>query len=137
MTENNNVRWKQRFKNYQKALNTLSDAVALANKRELSNLEKQGLIQGFEFTHELCWKTIKDFFKDKGKQDIYGSKDATKEAFQTGLIHQGEIWMEMIESRNLSSHTYNNEISEDIVAKIIDHYFALFCQFEDDMKKHG
>jgi len=135
MTNPEEIRWKQRFSNYKKALTTLTSAVQLADQRPLSDLEKQGLIQGFEFTHELCWKTIKDFFKDQGKSDIYGSKDATREAFQEGLLNDGETWMEMIESRNLSSHTYNIEISEEIVFKVLDKYYPLFCQFETKMQQ--
>jgi nucleotidyltransferase substrate binding protein (TIGR01987 family) len=133
MIQSENSRWKQRFSNYQKALMTLTMAVKLAEKRPLSDLEKQGLIQGFEFTHELYWKTLKDFFKEKGTTDIYGSKDATREGFQNGLLQNGDIWMEMIESRNLSSHTYNNEISDEIVHKILTSYYQLFCDFESKM----
>lgn len=129
-------RWKQRFQNFQKALTTLSEAVDLATERSLSNLEKQGLIQAFEFTHELYWKTVKDFFEEKGMPTIYGSKDATREAFNNSLISNGEDWMEMIESRNLSSHTYNQEISEDIVQKILKVYYKLFVQFKSSMQKH-
>lgn len=133
MTHSENSRWIQRFSNYQKALNALRQAVKLAEQRALTDLEKQGLIQGFEFTHELYWKTLKDFFKAKGRTDIYGSKDATREGFQDGLLQYGDIWMEMVESRNLSSHTYNNEISDEIVHKILTSYYQLFCDFESKM----
>ena len=133
MTHSENSRWIQRFSNYQKALNALRQAVKLAEQRPLTDLEKQGLIQGFEFTHELYWKTLKDFFKAKGRTDIYGSKDATREGFQDGLLQHGDIWMEMVESRNLSSHTYNNEISDEIVHKILTSYYQLFCDFESKM----
>lgn len=71
------IRWIQRFNNYKKALAGLQEASVLADERELSKLEKQGVIQGFEFTHELAWKTLKDFLESRGQQDIYGSKDAT------------------------------------------------------------
>jgi len=135
MTEQQDNRWKQRFSNYQKTMHTLSHAIELASTKELSDLEKQGLIQVFEFTHELFLKTLKYFFKDKGRTDIYGSKDATREGFQDGLLSDGETWIEMIESRILSSHTYNNEISDDIVAKILDKYYRIFCEFEDKMKQ--
>lgn len=131
--ENKDIRWKQRFANFEKALNTLKAAIDLYHERPLSDLEKQGLIQGFEFTHELAWKTLKDFFTDKGNNNIYGSKDATREAYQTGLISEGELWMKMIESRNLSSRTYNNEISESIVDKVVHHYFTLFNDLRDKL----
>ena len=126
-------RWQQRFSNFKKALNTLEKAVLLAQRRSLSDLENQGLIQGFEFTHELCWKTMKDFIESRGNEQIYGSKDATREAFNLGLIHKGEIWMVMIKSRKLSSHTYDEEISVSIADKIITQYFSLFKSFEKQM----
>jgi nucleotidyltransferase substrate binding protein (TIGR01987 family) len=78
-------------------------------------LEEQGLIQAFEFTHELAWKTIKDFLEYQGAGTLYGSKDSTPAAFANGLIENGEIWMEMIESRNLSSHTNNRNIAKVLI----------------------
>ena len=135
MKTEKDIRWTQRFNNYKKALLTLKSAIDLSYKRELSDLEKQGMIQGFEFTHELCWKTIKDFINEKGNQNIYGSKDATREAFNLDLISNGENWMEMIESRNQSSHTYNIEVADEIVKKIISDYIQRFKEFEDTMDK--
>jgi nucleotidyltransferase substrate binding protein (TIGR01987 family) len=128
-----NVRWKQRFHNYQSALNSLKDGVLLAKSRQLTDLEKQGIIQGFEFTHELFWKTVKDFLEFTGNVKVFGSKDATKEAFSGGLISSGDTWMNMIESRNLTSHTYNKSIANDIVSKTIEQYYDLFRQFENKM----
>ncbi|AOY75996.1 nucleotidyltransferase substrate binding protein [Clostridium formicaceticum] len=120
------VRWMQRFSNYKKALKQLEEAVELMEKRELTNLEKQGVIQGFEYTHELAWKTIKDFFENRGNTNIYGSKDATKEAFALGLIENGEVWMQMIKSRNLTSHTYDEGIADEIIRIVKDSYFQAF-----------
>ncbi len=131
----NEIRWKQRFANFTKALKTLESAVDLHNQRELSDLEKQGLIQGFEFTHELFWKTIKDFFAERGNTAIYGSKDATREAFSAGLISSGKDWMDMINSRNLSSHTYDNEISDTIVNKVTQTYIGLFKEAWQNLNK--
>ena len=99
------IRWIQRFHNYQKALSQLQAGIELLRERELTNLEKQGLIHAFEFTHELAWKTLKDFLLHRGNPEIYGSRDATREAFKANLIEAGQIWMEMIESRNITSHT--------------------------------
>jgi len=130
----NDIRWQQRFANYKKALLTLTDAVELAGQRSLSNLEQQGLIQGFEFTHELAWNVMKDYFVYQGNQMITGSRDAVRESFNKGLIEDGEGWMEMIKSRNLSSHTYNTEVAEQIVDKIITHYYQLFIAFQQRMQ---
>jgi len=127
---NQDIRWKQRFSNYQKALTQLQDAVNLSEQRELSNLEKQGLIQAFEYTHELAWKTMKDFLEYKGAiQTIYGSKDATKLAFNSKLISNGQEWMNMIKSRNLTSHTYDEATVEEIVDMILGNYIFQFETF--------
>jgi len=120
------IRWIQRFSNYKKALGVLRDAVALHSQRELSRLEKQGLIQAFEFTHELAWKTIKDFLVSRGTVSIFGSKDATREAFKLELIEDGDVWMQMISSRNLSSHTYDETTANEIVKQIVGAYAPAF-----------
>ncbi len=70
------IRWKQRFNNYLKALQTLDEATALAQTRALTKLEQQGLIQSFEFTHELAWNVFKDYLANKGIAGLIGSKDA-------------------------------------------------------------
>lgn len=126
MKENFDIRWIQRFNNFTKALLQLEAAVHLAEERPLSNLEEQGLIQAFEFTHELAWKTLKDIFNDRGNQKLYGSKDVTREAFQYSLIKNGDIWMDMIKSRNNTSHTYNEETADEIVKAILNVYYKEF-----------
>jgi nucleotidyltransferase substrate binding protein (TIGR01987 family) len=120
------IRWIQRFSHFTKALSQLREAVALAQERPLSKLEEQGLIQAFEFTHELAWNTLKDFLEERGVQNLYGSKDATREAFKTGLIENGEAWMNMIQSRNLTSHTYDEAVAAEIASAIRATYFAEF-----------
>lgn len=120
------MRWQQRFNNYKKALTQLGMAVELSKQRPLSDLEKQGVIQAFEFTHELAWNVMKDYFAYQGNPNITGSRDAIRESFNKGLIIDGEGWMEMIKSRNQSSHTYNQSLAHELVEKIITHYFTLF-----------
>jgi nucleotidyltransferase substrate binding protein (TIGR01987 family) len=124
--EHKDIRWIQRFNNYKKALDQLREAVELMKKRELSRLEKQGVIQAFEYTHELAWKTLKDFLENRGVKDLYGSKDTTKESFKLALIQNGEAWMQMIKSRNLTSHTYDENTADDIILLIKDLYFGEF-----------
>ena len=121
------IRWKQRFNNYLKAFQTLVEAVELAHSRELSKLEKQGLIQSFEFTHELAWNVLKDYLEDKGITGLVGSKDATRAAFKNALIEQGEDWMKMIEARNLSSHTYDSGTAQQIADNIIERFYPAFA----------
>ncbi len=130
------IRWQQRFSNYQKALLQLQSAVTLSKQRELSLLEKQGLIQGFEYTHELAWKTMKDFLEYRGAtEQIYGSKDATRQAFSLALITDGEVWMQMIKSRNLTSHTYDEETIQGIVDLILGSYIVHFEAFESKLSE--
>jgi nucleotidyltransferase substrate binding protein (TIGR01987 family) len=128
--KNPDIRWKQRLHSFRKAFAQLKGAVKITEERDLSELEKQGLIQAFEFTHELAWKTLKDFLESRGETGIYGSKDATRKAFATGLVEDGEIWMDMIQSRNNSSHTYNEDIATDIAEAIVGEYFERFVKFE-------
>ncbi len=99
MTED--IRWKQRFSNYEKALNRLQKFI---DKGELSELEERGSIKAFEYTYELAWNTLKDFLEFSGHSDIYGSRDAIKKAFQLGIIEDGEGWMDMLKSRNRRSY---------------------------------
>jgi len=120
---NPDIRWKQRFSNYKRALIQLGEFL---EQEQLNKLEKQGLIQAFEYTHELAWKVLADFLKERGNTDIFGSKDATREAFNLGLISEGAIWMDMIKSRNLTSRTYNEEISQMIVEHIQNSYYDAF-----------
>ncbi|WP_221793165.1 nucleotidyltransferase substrate binding protein [Oceanobacter mangrovi] len=129
------IRWQQRFANYQRALAQLTDAVNLAAQRELSELEKQGTIQAFEYTHELAWSCLKDFLQYQGQQDIYGSRDATRKAFEVGLIADGSVWMDMIASRNRSSHTYNQATANAILAAITGSYQPCFQQLADKLNE--
>jgi nucleotidyltransferase substrate binding protein (TIGR01987 family) len=122
------IRWKQRFQNYSRALQTLRRGVELAEQRPLSELEEQGLIQGFEFTHELAWKVLKDYLEEQGFVDLIGSKNATREAFKNGLIVEGQVWMDMIKARNLTSHTYNEEVADEIVKDILTRFFPAFVE---------
>ncbi|PWA09925.1 nucleotidyltransferase [Flavobacterium laiguense] len=126
------IRWKQRFENYLKALGQLQKFITKGN---LNELEEQGLIQVFEFTHELAWNVMKDYFEYQGDSSITGSRDATREAFQKGLIQDGAQWMEMIKSRNQSTHTYNESTANDIRDRILNYYFDLFVSFKEKMKE--
>ncbi|MCI5225843.1 MAG: nucleotidyltransferase [Candidatus Electrothrix sp. AX2] len=125
---NEDIRWKQRFSNYQKALRQLQKFI---DKGELSELEEQGLIKSFEYTYELAWNTLKDFLEFQGHSDIFGSRDALRKAFQVGIIEDGEVWMDMIKSRNRTSHTYNEETANEISRTIISLYYNAFQKMND------
>lgn len=126
------IRWKQRFSSYQRALAQLTKFI---EKGELNELEQQGLIQAFEYTHELAWKLLKSFLEARGIQDLYGSKDSTRSAFNLALIEDGESWMDMIKDRNRTSHTYNPEVAEQIAANITQRFFSLFVALQAKMQK--
>ena len=117
------IRWIQRFDNFTKAVKQLTRFI---DKGNLNEMEEQGLIQSFEYTYELAWNTLKDFFEDQGESNVMGSRDAFRLAFKRGLIEEGEVWMDMIRSRALTSHTYNRSTAESIAANIVDRYLPCF-----------
>jgi len=129
--ENQDIRWKQRFEHFVGAYEGLKEAFALFQVRALTRLENQGVIQEFEVTQELSWKVMKDFLEFQGFDDIYGSKNAVRQAFNTNLIKNGEVWLNMIKSRNLMSHTYD----ETEMLKIVDFIFANYMQEFEDFKQ--
>ena len=126
------IRWKQRLANYKKALAQLTKFI---DKGKLNELEEQGLIQAFEYTHELAWNLLKDYLQDQGTQNINGSKDAVRAAFKVGLIEDGESWMDMITDRNRTSHTYNQSTAEEIAINIITRFFSLFVMLREKMQE--
>lgn len=123
--DNQDIRWKQRLHNYERALAQFNEAITLSKERPLSNLERQGLIQAFEFTHELAWKTLQDYFRYQGIADTFGSRDVFRKALEAGLIHDGEKWFESIQSRNLTSHVYDQEVVNDLIQVIVGDYDRL------------
>ena len=131
------IRWKQRFENFQRAFKQLSLAMDLKAQRPLSDLEQQGLIQGFEFTHELAWNVLKDYLEMEGIQGLIGSRSTAREAFKRGLVMDGEAWMDMIEKRNLSSHTYNQTVALTIVEAIAERYYPAFCELQQRFAKEA
>lgn len=142
-------RWHQRLSNYNKALNKLENAVKFINISFLDENEKkimdlglvldemikEGLIQRFEYTHELAWNLMKDYAEYQGNNNVGGSRDATREALQLKIIEDGEIWMDMIQSRNKTTHTYNEATANEIYHKILEEYFPLFIKFKETMEE--
>lgn len=129
--DDTDIRWKQRFANYEKALAQLRKFI---EKGHLSELEQQGLIKAFEYTYELAWKTLKDFLEYQGQSEIYGSRDTFRRSFEVGLIERGNDWMDMLESRNRTSHTYNQETAEEIAQAIQSTYFDLFTSLSTKLQ---
>ncbi len=127
------IRWIQRLSNYSKALSRLIKAADLFSSSQLSDLEKQGIIKSFEYTHELAWNCMKDYLEYQGNTNIRGSRDAIREAFNVALIKDGEIWMQMIQTRNLTSHAYDEAMAEQVIREITGIYVQLFVEFEKTM----
>lgn len=100
----------------------------------LAEMIKEGLIQRFEYTHELAWNVMKDCAAYQGNTMIGGSRDATREAFQLNLVSNGDVWMDMIGSRNKTSHNYNEEIANEIYFKILNEYYPAFIEFRKNME---
>jgi nucleotidyltransferase substrate binding protein (TIGR01987 family) len=117
-------RWKQRFQNFEKAFLFLETAVT---KDEYNPIEIGGLVQAFEFTFELAWKTLKDYLYEQGIETRF-PRETIKEAFATEIITDGHTWIEMLEKRNELSHTYNEEVAERAVAVIKNSYFGAIEQ---------
>ncbi|WP_395044582.1 nucleotidyltransferase substrate binding protein [Flavobacterium sp.] len=125
--EDQDIRWKQRFSNFEKALAKLSEVIE--KNEELSDLEKEGVIQRFEFTHELSWNVMKDYLIYDGIQNVIGSRTATREAFNKNIISNGQVWMNMIDSRNKTSHTYVETILESEYENITKIYYPELVKF--------
>ncbi|TNG95210.1 nucleotidyltransferase [Pasteurellaceae bacterium USgator11] len=124
------IRWLQRFENYQSAVAQLNDAVLQYRYTDI-DIIKEGIIQRFEFTHELAWKLMKDILLAEGFQDVLGSRSATRMAFNQGLVSEGQIWLDMIDSRNRTVHTYNVQVLTEEFQKIVDVYLPQFLTFKD------
>lgn len=133
------IRWQQRLSNYRRALAQLQKAVDLSHARDLSELEQQGLIQAFEYTHELAWKVMKDYFVYQGNTSITGSRDAVREAFAVELIADGQGWMDMIKSRNLALQSYIQSVADEMTESVSVRYVHLFHAFAArmDALAHG
>lgn len=144
------IRWEQRFSNFNKAMSKLEESVEYINHNfivgedELESedlgyvvdeLIKEGLIQRFEYTHELAWNVMKDYAFFQGNSTVGGSRDATREAFKLQIIDNADTWMDMIQSRNKTTHTYNEATANEIFGKIINDYFPLFSDFRKTMEE--
>jgi nucleotidyltransferase substrate binding protein (TIGR01987 family) len=141
------IRWEQRFSNFLRAMDKIQQSVEFIHMRYptdqpndlydevLDEMMKEGLIHRFEYTHELAWNVMKDYAEYQGNSTAGGSRDATREALQLHLITNGEIWMDMIQSRNKTMHTYNEETANEIYAKILKEYYPKFKEFKLVMKE--
>ena len=135
--ENTDIRWVQRYSNFRKALAKMSEAIDIVAENydwqdSIDELLKEGLIQRFEYTHELAWNVMKDYEEYQGYNNIRGSRDAIRLALQIGIIEDKE-WLETIEDRNLTSHNYDEEVAEDVFISIVNDYYPLLVKFDETM----
>ncbi len=126
------IRWKQRFQNFEKSLHLLTEAL---NIEDPDIIQKAGLIHFFEMTFELAWNTIKDYLQEEGFAEIITPRAAIKKAYEVNLIKEGALWLKLLEDRNLTSHTYD-EKTADAVHKLIDEtYYALLSSLYKTLKQ--
>lgn len=126
----NDIRWKQRFQNLEKSYLLLEDTLRIENP---SDAERAGLIQFFEMTFELAWKLMKDYLEEEGFT-VNSPKEAIKQAFQSGLIADGHGWIDALNDRNLTTHTYEEETAVKVEQKIRKDYFPLLQTLYNQFK---
>ncbi len=126
------IRWQQRFANDCRALEELE---SFFQPPALNQREQQGLIKAFEYTFELAWNTMRDLLRSQGDLSLLGSRDTLREAFRLGLISNGEVWMLMIQDRNLTNHTYNRSTADAICQSITITYFACFQELRQRLRQ--
>lgn len=132
MGEPEDIRWVQRYSNYLKAFGQLETFVRHSS---LNEMEEQGLIKAFEYTYELGWKTLQDYLKYKGYQNIAGPKPTIEQGFADGLIEDGKGWVRMLKSRDLTSHTYDNKTAQEIITGIRSEYYELLKNLKLKLEK--
>lgn len=132
----NDIRWKQRFQNFERAVLLLQSTFQEKPLAEMSDLEKEGVVQRFEYTFELAWKTIKDYLEYTGiVLEQITPRQVIKQAFSAKVIEDGDKWIEMLGHRNLMSHTYNKETFNKAVQAITDQYLIILNQVYLSLKE--
>ena len=132
---NNEIRWKQRFQNFENAYNTFNRMIDRYKTSPDDEAVKMALVQAFEFTFELSWNTMKDYLENEGFDEVKNSKQTIRTAFQAELITDAEQWMDVVQKRNLASHAYNQVILNETVNYIINSFFPLARKLYEDLKK--
>lgn len=119
---NKDIRWKQRFQNYEKSVKFLEEAVKI-NQPDI--FQKAGTIQFFEVSFELAWNVMKDYLDEQGFTELRSPRDTLKKAFEVGLVEDGHAWLQTLQDRNLTSHTYDEQIADKVVDSITHIYLPL------------
>lgn len=135
--EEKTERWRQRLATFGKALVRMDEVVTLWHSRKLSDLERDGMIQRFEYTQELAWKLLKNYIEYQGEAQMGGSRDTIRQAFRLGLIENSEPWFDMLESRNLTSHVYDEATEMTVIERIVDTYYPILSLLHAEMLKRA
>ena len=135
--EEKTERWRQRLATFGKALARMDEVVTLWHSRKLSDLERDGMIQRFEYTQELAWKLLKNYIEYQGEAQLGGSRDTIRQAFRLGVIENSEPWFDMLESRNLTSHVYDEETEMTVIERIVDTYYPILSLLHAEMLKRA
>ena len=125
--ENPDVRWKQRFSNFSKSMNYLEQALTIQSP---DIVQKAGIIQFFEMSFELSWKVLKDYLEEQGFEDVKSPRAAIKQAFEIGIIENGHGWLELLQDRNLTTQTYDEEKANEMEQLIHKNYFPLLKKLQ-------
>ena len=126
------IRWQQRFQNYDRAFVLLRSAFEEHSLQQLSDLEQEGIIQRFEYSYELAWKTMKDYLEENGVIiRPVTPRSVIKEAFATGMIDNGQVWIDMMLHRNLLAHTYDFSKFKEVLEAIESRYLNVFSELHD------
>ena len=131
--EERKPKWHERLAAYKNAIGRLTEVVNLNKQRMLNQFERDSLIKRFKFTYEMAWKLMMSYEKENGITEILGSKDVIRQAFKLPIISNGEAWLEMVDTRNKTSHLYDEEMATDVIDEIIYTYFPLFIELQDTM----
>lgn len=131
MDEFKDIRWKQRFENFNKSYSLLKKYLI---KEDLSELEQAGIIQFFEMTFELAWKVLKDYLESDG-YTVKSPRETIKQAFQNEIINDGHVWIDALAVRNLTVHTYDKNVASKFVNDIINIYFPEIEKMHDKLEK--
>ena len=132
-TDNQDIRWKQRFQNYEKAFNRLSRAIEIVRITPDDDLLQSGLVQTYEYTFELAWKTLKDYLEMEGFL-LRSPRETIRQGFQSGYITNAENWLQVLADRNLAVHIYDDEIIARVLKDIYERYFFILQEFYNNFK---
>lgn len=131
MSEQQDIRWRQRYSNFRRSIDNLEEALATA---EPSKLERQGIIKAFELCYELAWKTLQDYLAELGYQNTIGPKPVVRQAFEIGLVHDGELWARMHRARNESAHLYSEQKAVALEKELRDDFAPALSQLAADLQ---